>query len=210
VGAPWSREMGDIGVMMRGMGAIAVPKISVEQYLEMDREAELKSEYHDGEMFPMVAGSLEHAAIGPKFAAEVLRRLPAGCQLFQAPLRVRVTATKYFYPDFSIVCGKPTLTDEHNDTLTNPKVIVEILSPSTADYDAGGKFRLYRELPSFEEYVLISQEVQMVEIFEKAQDGTRVLRTVRGAEAMVRVSTLGIEFPLAALYADLDVPVSGG
>jgi Uma2 family endonuclease len=189
------------------MSAAAVPKISVDEYLALDRAAELKSEYHDGETFPMVAGSLEHAAIGPRLSAEILTRLPAGCSLFQAPLRVRVSVSQFVYPDFLIVCGKPALTDEQSDTITNPKVIIEILSPSTADYDAGGKFRLYRELPSFEEYLLISQETRMVEIFEKKpQDGTWNLRTVRGVDAVVRINTLGIEFPLAALYADLDIP----
>jgi len=188
------------------MGASAIPKITVEEYLAIDRDAELKSEYHDGEMFPIVAGSLEHAAIGPRVSAEILTRLPAGCRLFQAPLRVRVTATQFVYPDFLIVGGKPALTDEQQDTLTNPKVIIEILSPSTADYDSGGKFRLYRELPSFEAYLLISQEIQMVEIFEKAPDGTWNLRTVRGAGAIVRINTLGVEFSLASLYADLEIP----
>jgi Uma2 family endonuclease len=188
------------------MGAVAIPKISVEEYLAIDRDAELKSEYHDGEMFPMVAGSLEHAAIGPRLSAEVLARLPAGCRLFQAPLRVRVSQTQYVYPDFLVVCGKPALTDEKQDTITNPKVIIEILSPSTADYDSAGKFRLYRELTSFEEYLLISQDLRMVEIFQRAEDGTWILRTIRGAGAVVRVNTLGIEFPLDALYADLDIP----
>lgn len=192
--------------MMNGMGAAAIPKISVEQYLAIDRAAELKSEYHDGEMFPMVAGSYRHSVISSNAAFELKGRLPAGCRASVAPLRVRVTASKFVYPDLVIVCGKPVLTDEQQDTLTNPKVIVEILSPSTADYDAGGKFRLYRELPSFEEYLLVSQEIQMVEIFEKAPDGTWNLRTVRGAGAVVRVNTLEIEFPLASLYAGLDIP----
>lgn len=189
---------------MVSMGAAAIPKISVDQYLALDRAAELKSEYHDGELFPIVAVSYRHSVIGSNVAFEMKSRLPVGCRLSLAPLRVRVSPSKFVYPDLMVICGKPALTDEHHDTLTNPKVIVEILSPSTADYDAGGKFRLYRELPSFEEYLLVSQETPMVEIFEKKSDGTWNLRTVRGAEAVVRVNTLGIEFPLAALYADLE------
>ncbi|MBY0507284.1 MAG: Uma2 family endonuclease [Bryobacteraceae bacterium] len=191
-------------MMIEAMGDAAIPKISVEQYLAIDRVAELKSEYHDGEMFPMAAGSMEHASIGPRFCSEVLAKLPAGCRLFQAPLRVRVSPSKFLYPDLLVICGKPALTDEHHDTVTNPKVIVEILSPSTADYDAGGKFRLYRELPSFEEYLLISPDTPMVEIFEKTANGTWNLRTVRGPGAVVGINTLGIEFPLASLYADLE------
>lgn len=188
------------------MGALAVPKLSVEEYLEIDRKAELKSEYHDGEMIPMAAVSFEHAVIAPNTAYQIKGRLPDGCRLVLAPLRVRCSPTKFVYPDMAVVCGKPALTDEHHDTITNPKVIIEVLSPSTADYDAGGKFRLYRNLPSFEEYLLIAQDVLMAEIFQKAADGTWNLRSVRGAGAVVRLDTLGIEFPLAALYDGLDVP----
>jgi Uma2 family endonuclease len=97
------------------------------------------------------------------------------------------------------------LTDEHVDTMTNPKVIVEILSPSTLDFDYGGKFALYRLLPSFEEYVLISQHEEKVEVFQQAPDGTWNLRTIAGPSAVLAIRTLNIEFPLAELYRGLEV-----
>ena len=82
-------------------------------------------------------------------------------------IRVRVSPKKYLYPDLLVYCGEPQLTDEVEDTITNPKVIVEVLSPSTANYDQGGKFRLYQQLPSFEEYVLVSQDTPRVEVSRK-------------------------------------------
>lgn len=119
-----------------------------------------------------------------------------------------MSPTKFVYPDLTVICGKPALTDEHQDTVTNPKVIVEIVSPSTADFDMGGKFRLYRNLDSFEEYVLISQDVQQAEIHRKAPDGSWVMRTVQGDGAMIRLQSIAVDFPLTALYDGLDVPTS--
>jgi Uma2 family endonuclease len=99
-------------------------------------------------------------------------------------------------PEVLVFCGKAALTDEHHDTITNPKVIVEILSPSTADYDYGGKFSLYRRLPSFEEYILFSQDAALVETFRKTHDSEWVLRTHEGLDAVVAIESLGISLPL--------------
>ena len=99
-----------------------------------------------------------------------------------------------------IVCGKPIVTDEHRDTITNPKVILEILSPSTADYDHGGKFELYRLLSSLEEYLLVSQDKPLVKIFRKQSPNDWCLQIVSAMDAPVRIQSRGIEFPLGELY----------
>ena len=188
------------------MGAAPSPKYTIEQYLELDRQAELKSEYHSGEMFPIAAVSWEHAVIAGNAGRVIGNHLDASnCALAISPIRVRVTSTKFLYPDIAVVCGRPVFTDEQVDTVTNPKVLIEVLSPSTSDYDYGGKFTLYRLLPSFEEYVLVSQDQHKAEIFQKAADGTWNLRTIAGAGAMLAIRTLGVEFPLADLYRGLDV-----
>jgi Uma2 family endonuclease len=188
------------------MGEAPAPKHTVEEYLRIDREAELKSEYHNGEMFPIAAVSWEHAVIAGNTSTELnLKLRGSGCTVAIQPIRVRVTPTRFLYPDIVVVCGRPQLTDEHTDTMTNPKVLVEILSPSTSDFDYGGKFALYRLLPSFEEYVLISQLEQKAEVFQKAPDGTWNLRTIAGDGALLAIRTLGIEFPLADLYRGLEI-----
>jgi Uma2 family endonuclease len=104
-----------------------------------------------------------------------------------------------------VYCGKAELTDEHEDTITNPRVILEILSPSTAGYDYGAKFGLYRRLPSFEEYVLISQEEARVETFRKTHDNEWVLRTHEGLDARVGVECLGISLALREVYEGVDL-----
>src|SRR5947207_433815 len=119
-------------------------------------------------------------------------------------LRVRVSPSKYVYPDILIYCGKPMLTDELSDTITNPKVIVEILSPSTEDYDYGKKFILYRSLPSFEEYLLISQEQPRVEVSRRTPENRWVLSTYIGLDTTVNVESLGISIPMGELYEGVE------
>ena len=128
----------------------------------------------------------------------------SNCIGLPGPLRVRVTATQYVYPDFEIVCDKPQLTDEQEDTLLNPKVVIEILSPSTAGYDRGAKFELYRRLASLEEYVLVSQFKPMVEVFTKQSEHQWSLTIVDDASQIVRLQSIGIEFPLAGFYEGME------
>ncbi len=183
------------------MGAAPVVKMSVEEYLAADRAAERASEYHDGEMFPLEAVSIRHGLLVNRVAWKLLERLEGGpCQIV-SQIRVRVSPSKFIYPDQAIIHGEPALTDEHADTITNPKVIVEVLSPSTKNYDHGEKFELYRRLPSFEEYVLIAQDQPNVEVFRKTPDGRWLLTIYEGLDAVARLNSLDIALPLAELYA---------
>ena len=186
---------------MSGMSAMPIPKLSVEEYLAADRVAERRSEYHDGELFPVPAASWAHARVTMNTARRFSERLDGrACHLADSSVRVRISPTKFVYPDLIVVCGNPVFTDEVQDTITNPKVIVEILSPSTADYDYGGKFALYRRLPSFEEYLLIAQDEPRIEVFRKTPDRRWILSSYEGLESAVRVESLDIDLPLAEIY----------
>jgi Uma2 family endonuclease len=192
---------------MMGISALLTPKLSVEEYLTLDRAAEEPSEYHDGEMLPVATTSWKHSVISINVAAllrTALRGTP--CQVAGSSLRLRVSPTKFIVPDLIIVCGKPALTDEFQDTLTNPKVVIEILSPSTADYDYGRKFLLYRRLPSFEEYILISQDQARVEVYRKTSEDHWTLSTVRGLGGVVALQTVGVSLALADVYESVDLP----
>ena len=183
------------------MGAAPAVKLSVEEYLAADRVAERQSEYHDGEMFPIGDVSWEHGLIVNSVGRRMAERLEGGPCHIAAQVRIRVSPTKFVFPDQVVVCGKPEFTDEAADTITNPKAIVEVLSPSTANYDHGGKFALYRRLPSFEEYVLIAQDQPNVEVFRKTPDGRWLLTIYEGRDAVARLDSLDIALPLAELYA---------
>lgn len=192
------------------MGALPITKLSVEEYLARDRAAEWPSEYHDGEVFPMVAVSWAHSHISSNVTrglGNLLAKTP--CSVAGAGLRVRASGTQFVIPDLVVVCGKPVLTDEHQDTLINPKVIIEILSPSTADYDYGQKFILYRRLESFEEYVLVAQDQARVEVFRKTPDKRWLLTTYEGLQAVAGIECLGVSLPLGEVYEGIELPAAG-
>ena len=175
-------------------------KLGLEEYLILDRQAERNSEYYDGELFPVVDAGIAHTTLEMNLAGILQPRLrKTGCSGHPS-LRIRVSPTQYVYPDLAIICGQPNLTDETADTATNPRIILEILSPSTADYDHGGKFELYRLLLSFEEYLLVSQDKPLVKIFRKQSPNDWSLQIVSDMDAPVRIQSLGIEFPLGELY----------
>ncbi|MBY0506710.1 MAG: Uma2 family endonuclease [Bryobacteraceae bacterium] len=184
------------------MGAAPHLKLSVDEYLAFDREAELKSEYHDGALFPLAAVSFAHSCIAAGITTALRTRLRGtGCRAAISPLRVRVSASKFVYPDIVVVCNQPTFTDEQVDTLNDARSIVEVLSPSTQDYDYGGKFELYRRLPEFSEYLLVSQSEARVDIFRKQSETSWTLDIVTGLDASVQFA--GVTIPLAEVYEDV-------
>ena len=129
------------------MSTLPKSYLTPEQYLELDRKAEFRSEYYDGEMFAMSGASLAHVRIVAKAMRDLGQQLRgARCEPFSNDLRVRVTPKLYAYPDIVIVCGEPQFADDTFDILINPSVIVEVLSKSTENYDRGLKARRYRTL----------------------------------------------------------------
>jgi Uma2 family endonuclease len=149
-----------------------VPKynyIPQEEYLEMERASGQKHEYYNGEVFAMAGASLRHNDLFRNLYGILVPALKGKpCKPYGSDLRIYVPGNNlYTYPDISIVCGQPETTDEHNDTVTNPAVIIEILSRSTRDYDRGTKFNLYRSIQSLKEYILIDSEGISVEIFSR-------------------------------------------
>ena len=186
------------------MGAFPIPRISVEEYLRLDDESELPLEYHDGEVFEIEGASIAHGAIGSNVSRRVSERLDhSPCRSYIAPL-VRVSASKYLYPDLVVVCGKVITSDDRAKTLVNPKVIVEILSPSTEGYDCHRKFAFYQQIPTFEEYILIAQDQPKVEVFRKAPENRWILSIYEGAGAIALVESLEIELPLDQIYAGIE------
>jgi len=177
--------------------------MTVEEYLEADQASDVPLEYHDGEMFPIAESSLRHAAIELRLAALLHQGLKLKpCEAI-GTMRVRISPTQYVQPDLIVYCGKPALTEESDPSLTNPSVIFEILSPSTAGYDYSDKFQLYRQLASFEEYVLVAQDQARIEVFRRMTDGRWLLTAYEGESAAAKVESLEIEIPLGEVYGGL-------
>jgi Uma2 family endonuclease len=188
----------------------ALPKLylSPHDYIAQERLADYKSEYYDGEIFAMAGASRYHNAVAPSINAILYNHLlPKGCDVYGSDMRVFVERTPirgkslYTYPDLTVVCGEPTFTDEHEDTLTNPLLIVEILSDSTERYDRTTKFQLYKGLQSFREYVLVAQKEPFVEVFTRKANGDWVYTAANDMEAGIYLESIDLMLPLAAVYA---------
>ncbi len=188
------------------MSAIPKRKMTAAEYLEIERCAEFKSEFYNGEVFAMAGTSDPHnliaSNVGFVFNLQLRQR---ECYVYGSDMRVKIQAlNKYTYPDIAVVCGKKILEDDHVDALLNPTVIVEILSPSTAGYDRGDKFQHYQFIKSLQEYILIAQDTCRLEQFVRQLDWEWTYRIYSRLEDVVKLESLNCELPLKEVY--LKVP----
>lgn len=197
------------------MTALRKLYLTPQEYLELERSAEFKSEYHDGEVFAMAGASPRHTIIVANTTYVLVGALKKrACTVHNADLRIKVRASGlYTYPDVVVICDKPRFDDPREDTVLNPALIVEVLSPSTEAYDRGAKFRHYRSIGSLTDYLLISQDRALIEHYVRQPDeaagepGSRWLLTAwQGLENVAHIASLGIDLPLAEVYDKLDWP----
>ena len=176
--------------------------LTPEQYLEIERKAEFKSEYYQGEMFAMAGARSDHNLIVDSLVAHLYPQLrPRRCLIYSSDQRVRVSATGlYTYPDVVVVCGEPQYVDEESDTLTNPTLIIEVLSPSTEAYDRGRKFEHYRSLPSLREYLLVETDRVHVDLYTRQDRGQWLLTAAGRAEDTIELSSIDCKLTLAEIY----------
>jgi Uma2 family endonuclease len=155
------------------MDNLARKTFTESEYLELERKADFKSEYYNGEIFAMAGASLIHNEIVANLISifnQFLKDKP--CKVYPSDLRLRIEKSGlYTYPDITIVCGKTELLDNKFDTLKNPTILIEVLSDSTEKYDRGQKFSFYREIPSLKEYILVSSKTMKIEKFKRLEDG---------------------------------------
>lgn len=177
-------------------------RLSVEEYLAAERTAETKSEYYAGELFAMTGASRRHNLI----VANLMRvlgnqLLERDCEVYAADMRVRVPETDaYVYPDAVAVCGEPRLEDAELDTLLNPTLIVEVLSPSTADFDRGGKLEHYRTIESVAEVLMLAQDRAHAEHWVRQADGHWLFEETGSIEAVLRLESIECELRLTDAY----------
>jgi len=192
----------DLAVPAIHNGWMPTSPLTEEQYLEIERHAETKSEFHDGQMFAMAGGSLNHGLLCAAITALLFRQMPPGCRTVTSDVRIKVAvAGLYTYPDCTVICGEPEYSGDQKDVIVNPLLIVEVLSPSTEGYDRGKKFELYRTIESFKEYLVVHQDRRHVEHFSKQDDSSWILREHVGVEGSVVIARWGVRILLAELYA---------
>ena len=183
------------------------PRYTPEEYLALEREAEYRSEYFAGEVFAMSGASERHNLIVSNIVAALhtqFRKRP--CKVYASDMRVKVSATGlYTYPDVVALCEEAQFDDDQKDTLLNPTVIIEVLSPSTEAYDRGEKFAHYRKLTSLAEYVLISQDKPHVEHYVRQPDNQWLLSEASRLQDTVRLPSISSTLVLAEIYEKVEV-----
>ncbi|SRR5258706_128011 len=179
-------------------------KFTVEEYLQFEKTSSEKHEYFKGEIFAMAGAGPRHNLIFSNLFGDLAYKLKGKtCRPFGSDFRVHIPENTLFtYPDISIVCGDIISSNVDQDSVTNPTVIIEILSPSTKDYDRGGKFLLYRDIPTLKEYILIDTGAIFIEAHRINKSGHWELEDIKGSEATLNIEAVGLSFPLKEIYED--------
>lgn len=183
--------------------AQAKPFISEEEYLQRERNSVIKHEYYAGHIYAMAGSSEAHNLIAMNIATLLRTRLRGSdCRAYPNDMRLKVLQTGLnTYPDFTVVCGPSQFSDPNRrDTLLNPVVIFEILSPSTESYDRGVKFQHYRTIETLQEYILVAQDRYRIERFVRQAGGDWLLSDLAGPTATLPIAALDIHLPLGEIY----------
>lgn len=189
-------------------------RMTAEEYLAFERASDVRHEFANGEIFAMAGGTYEHTTIAANMIGELRNALRGRkCSVQTSDMRIHIPLRgRYVYADASVVCGRPEFLDDKHDTLINPRVVVEVLSPSTEVYDRGEKFTLYQTLPSVMHYVLAAQDKPCIEVFTRMVDGLWKSRTYGPGEIVV-LPALEISFEVDQVYSnvfdsDFDAPAA--
>jgi Uma2 family endonuclease len=181
-----------------------------EEYLALEEVAEYKSEYHDGEIIPMTGGTTNHNIISLNFCTNFKFTLRGqNYQIYMADVRLWIPRyRRYTYPDVMVIEGAPVYEGTGTTTVTNPRLIVEVLSKSTTSYDQGEKFRYYRSIPEFREYILIDQYSFHVEQFAKNSEGKWVLTEYELQDSALALDSIDFQISLSDIYEGVDFELS--
>jgi Uma2 family endonuclease len=179
---------------------------TVDDYFRVENESPLKHEFRRGRIIAMAGGLEPHSLIATNIAGELRSRLKGTtCRAYNADLRVfAADYGEYAYPDVTVICG-PTEFNERK-TAMNPKAIVEVLSDSTEANDRGEKFDAYREIPTFEQYLLVAQDRPYAQTFLRQPGGNWLMHPYVGIDAVIRLESIGVELPLTEVYAGVTFP----
>jgi len=175
-----------------------------EQYLKIERQALRKSEYYQGEILLMAGASRNHNRIKDNVGGELYTFLKGkDCQYFSSDMRLHIPENSLFtYPDLMVICGKIETLDKEEDTVLNANIIIEILSKSTANYDRAEKFELYRQIPAFQEYVLIDSRRIKAEVWQRNENGIWMLaQELAAISDLLEIQTIQWKLSLQDVYA---------
>jgi Uma2 family endonuclease len=190
------------------MAAPIPGKFTAEEYLARERLAAHKSEYWHGHIYAMAGGTENHELIGSNLSYFLQHRLRStACRVFTGNMKVGVTKRSGFsYPDLTITCGERKFYDAVRDVLVNPTVIFEVLSDSTREFDQTKKWHEYQKLESLQHYVLVEQQARLVRQYSRTDAGDWLFQTLEAANAVLKLSAIGVELPLDEIYWEIAFP----
>jgi Uma2 family endonuclease len=194
------------------MSAVPVYKLSLEEYLELDKNSDERYEYFDGEVVAMSGASLKHNQVISNLTGELRNQLEGrDCQILPADMRLKVPAVfPYRYPDLVVVCGEPIIEELQGlELLVNPLVIIEVLSPTTEAYDHGRKFSAYQSIESFREYLLVAQDRPHVVQYVRQPNDKWLRSEVGGLAGELKLETINCTLSLSDIYRRVQLPPEG-
>lgn len=182
-------------------------RVSVEEYLAIEQQNNLRYEFHNGELFAMAGGTYAHGRISGNVFGQLFARLAAGdCEVINSEIKLYIsTEHRFLYPDAMVICGGVEHSEIERNAVTNPVVIIEVLSKGTADYDRGDKFYFYRQLPSLKEYILMEQDIAVIDCYQRHGDLWKISR-VEGLEETLHIPSLDIAVPFKEIYQNVTFP----
>ncbi len=183
--------------------------MTVKEYLQHEVDTGQKHEYHDGLIYALAGGSLEHALLIGNIYSELrngLKKKGSNCKPITNDAKLYIAKEdKYLYPDTMVICGEMERSKDVKDAVTNPILIVEVLSKSTTEYDRGDKFYFYRQIPTLQEYVLIEQNRRVVEVFyKKEKNDLWSISRYEGLNEIIKLQSIAIEISMQELYFDIE------
>jgi Uma2 family endonuclease len=177
-------------------------KYTIDEYLELEDASEEKHEYYQGELFVMQGAKFQHNQVTANLLSYLGEKLRGkSCKPYGSDMRVHIESNTLFtYPDISIICGPPVFRNDDEMNLLNPTVIIEVLSPGTKDYNRVGKFRLYREIPTLREYVMIDPLAISIEALFINENGHWELRIIKKANETLELKSIHTSLELQEIY----------
>lgn len=182
------------------------PHMGIDEYLDFERTSDVKHEYFDGEIFAMAGASPNHNIITSNTITQLTNQIgERNCIVFASDQMIRTPSGLFAYPDISVVCGVPHYDETATDILLNPTLIVEVLSPSTENYDRGEKFKHFKTISTLREYVLIAQDTYRVERYASQSSSDWLFANAIGLTGVIELKSIGIMLELARLYRNVDL-----
>ncbi|MDQ6904594.1 MAG: Uma2 family endonuclease [Bacteroidota bacterium] len=187
--------------------AYSKERISIEEYLEMENASNEKHEYYEGEIFAMSGAKVPHISISKNLSGTLFGKLKGKkCQPYGSDIRIHIQSNTLFtYPDIAIICGEVITLNDDDYNVLNPSVIIEVLSKSTKNYDRGEKFKLYRDIPTLREYILVDSESIYIEVFRLNEINHWELEEYNSIDDQLHIKTIDEKILLLEIYDGVNV-----